>query len=409
MEWLKDYLLEISCKRDNKKLVIYGAGRVADIILSLCMDHGISVDGFCVTCLEENVTRIKGYPVWQFGQLSFEPEETLILIGVKERGTHKIKAILEQAGYHNYIESPEDILDCGEFEREKKQRPVMEITPKIGCNVNCRYCPQQLLLDSYFKNDNKRKSELSFEEYKRILDKLPQNTLIEWAGFVEPFLNPFASDMMIYTHEAGFEQTLFTTLVNMKESDFEKIKDIPFKIVCLHTPDAHGYATIPITDNYLKLLKDVVNTKNGQGDSFVTTANCQSTPHPDILPITSGKLKIYCELSDRAGTITDDVEGKIEHFQKTGRIWCDRSDALNHNILLPDGTVVLCCNDFGLKHVIGNMLTGSYDDLMKSETMRQIKRALMLNGSTPVICRNCIYAKSLDGGNGKSNAAFRES
>ncbi|MCQ5142940.1 radical SAM/SPASM domain-containing protein [Enterocloster bolteae] len=395
MEWLKDYLQKISDKRENKRLIIYGAGRVANIILSLSMDHGIPIEGFCVTNLEENVKSIKGFPVWQFDQLSYDPKEALILIGVKERGTHKIKVALEQAGYHNYIEVPEKILDCGDFEREKKQRPVMEITPQIGCSVNCRYCPQKTLLDSYFKKDKKRKSELSFEEYKKILGKLPKNTLIEWAGFVEPFFNPFASDMMVYTYEAGFEQTLFTTLVNMKESDFEKIKEIPFKIVCLHTPDAHGYANIPVTDNYIKLLGNVVNTKNKQGNPFITTANCQSTPHPDILPITSGKIKIYCELSDRAGSV-DDKEGKVEHFHKTGRIWCDRSDGLNHNVLLPDGTVVLCCNDFGLKHVIGNLLSDDYDSLMKSKMMRQIKRALTVDERIPVICRNCIFAKSID-------------
>lgn len=69
--------------------------------------------------------------------------------------------------------------------------------------------------------------------------------------------------MMIYTHRIGFEQTLFTILVNMAENYFEKIKNIPFKVVYLHMPDANGYA----------------------------------------LPITSGKLKIYCELSYRAGAI----------------------------------------------------------------------------------------------------------
>lgn len=397
MGWLNDYLQKISDEGKNKKLVIYGAGRVANIVLELCKDNDISIEGFCVTNLEENVAEIKGLPVWQFEQLRYHPEETLILIGVKERGKHKIKSILENADYNNYIETPENILDCEEFEKEKKKRPVMEITPKIGCSVNCRYCPQQLLMDSYFKEDKNRKASLSLDEYKKVLDKLPQDTLIEWAGFVEPFFNPFVTEMMVYTHRIGFEQTLFTTLVNMTENDLEKIKNIPFKVVCLHMPDANGYANIPVTSDYLKLLESVINTKSERGDPFVTTANCQSTPHPDILPITSGKLKIYCELSDRAGAITDDADRMVEHFYKKGRIWCERSNALNHNILLPDGTVVLCCNDFGLKHAIGNLFTENYDDLMQSQMMRQLKRALTLNESESVICRNCIYAKSLDG------------
>ena len=96
MEWLKDYLQKISDKRENKRLIIYGAGRVANIILSLSMDHGIPIEGFCVTNLEENVKSIKGFPVWQFDQLSYDPKEALILIGVKERGTHKLKWLLNR-------------------------------------------------------------------------------------------------------------------------------------------------------------------------------------------------------------------------------------------------------------------------------------------------------------------------
>lgn len=395
MEWVEKYIQEIIEKKEGKKVIIYGAGKAAKIILNLCQSNDIKIESFCVTNLEQNESMIKNIPVRQINSLRFSPDETLFLIGVKERGKHKIKEILEDAGYFNYIKTPENIFEYEEWEFHRKRRPALEITPKIGCCVNCKYCPQNLLLNEYYKENKRRKSEISFDEYKYILDKLPRNTLIEWAGFVEPFLNKAAADMMLYTQEMGFEQTLFTTLVGMKEEDFEKIRKIPFKVVCLHTPDKHGYAKIPVTPSYIKLFEKIMQAKNVLGDSFVTTANCQSVPHPAILPITAGRLKIYTELSDRAGTLDDDENHEMVHFNKIGQIWCDRAEALNHNVLLPDGTVILCCNDFGLQHVLGNLLTDDYEQIMKSEMMRKVKLALMIDERIPVICRHCIYAKEM--------------
>lgn len=70
----------------------------------------------------------------------------------------------------------------------------MEITPLVGCSVNCKYCPQITFLSAYYKN---RKRAMSFEDFKICLDKITKNTLIEWAGFVEPFLNLYSHQSMV--------------------------------------------------------------------------------------------------------------------------------------------------------------------------------------------------------------------
>lgn len=41
----------------------------------------------------------------------------------------------------------------------------LEITTTIGCRVNCRYCPQSLLLSRYYETDKNRKKFLDFEDY----------------------------------------------------------------------------------------------------------------------------------------------------------------------------------------------------------------------------------------------------
>ena len=99
-------------------------------------------------------------------------------------------------------------------------------------------------------------------------------------------------------------------------------------------------------------------------------------------------------MSDRAGNI-DNAENKLKGGYNNGRICCERADNLDHNVLLPDGTVVLCCNDFGMEHVLGNLLNQDYCQILKSESMRQIKRGMNLDESIPILCRKCMYAKKI--------------
>ena len=270
----------------------------------------------------------------------------------------------------------------------------MEITPIIGCAVNCKYCPQKLLLREYFKDNKNRKSYMTLEDFKVCIDKLPKDTVIEWAGFAEPFLNRECIDMMLYANEKGYDMTLFTTMVGLSEENLERILKIPFKQVVLHTADKDGYANIAVTEEYLRLLEKIVEAKKQNGNPWVDKANCQSEPHEKVLEKLKGRLRIYCEMSDRAGNL-DNTENNLKTGEKTGRIYCERANNMNHNVLLPDGTVVLCCNDFGMQHVLGNLLVDDYEQLMNSEMMRHIKRGMHIDETLPLLCRKCIYANNI--------------
>lgn len=107
--------------------------------------------------------------------------------------------------------------------------------------------------------------------------------MIEWAGFVEPFLNNESIDMMQYAFEQGYEMTLYTTLIGLTKKKLMKIISMPFKQVVLHVADKDGYANIPVTDEYLELLEIIINAKKKDGTPFVDNANCQSEPHPKVL------------------------------------------------------------------------------------------------------------------------------
>ena len=63
--------------------------------------------------------------------------------------------------------------------------------------------------------------------------------------------------------------------------------------------------------------------------------------------------------------------------------------------MLPDGTVVLCNFDFGMKHVLGNLLEDTYESIMNGKGVQDVLEA-QDNAHFELLCRKCNYAVSLD-------------
>ena len=268
----------------------------------------------------------------------------------------------------------------------------LEITTKIGCSINCVYCPQAMLLKNYFKDDKQRKSLLSLEDFKICIDKIPLNTRIDFSGMAEPWLNSACTDMVLYAHEKGHPIAIYTTLVGMSREDFERIRDIEFEEFVLHIPDDKSNAHIQITDAYIDLLHEVIEYKIN-GNSLVTGYSCHGDIHPDILDAIPSNSKLITELIDRAGNVESDY---VESKENVGKIVCiNCGQEMNHNVLLPDGTVLLCCMDYGMKHVLGNLLEKNYDDLQKSSEARRVK-AGMEDQTEDVLCRKCTNGRNVE-------------
>lgn len=387
----KEYLEQILIRREvSKRVVIYGAGKVGKTLYNFLYKEHIHVDSFCVTNRTSNKKTEYSIPVLQIDELDLEKDNVLFLIGVKKPWNKEIIETLKQYNFNNFIDVPNNVEFFDEKELERYCSPALEITPKVGCSVQCKFCPQNLFYSQYFANSN-RDTEISLENFKKCIDKTPINTIIEFAGFVEPFLNKHAAEMMIYAHKSGRKVTLFTTLVGMSKKDFYAIKDIPFLEVVLHTPDIDGYANIPLTKDYFEVLELVISAKKPDGTPFVDKANCQSVPHPKIVEYTNGRLMISSELIDRAGNLEDSkLYGKKGN---KGKLYCKRAYNLNHNVLLPDGTVVLCCMDFSMQHTLGNLLVQSYEDIMHGNEMQLVINALQDDSAQELLCRNCSSAE----------------
>ena len=370
---------------------IFGAGRIANVVYGLLKDNNIAVDAFVVSNSTQNKKELHDISVLQAD--SYEVDKTkAVLIAVIEHGDKKIHSYLESLGFTKIIDTPEGIFDYDPWEHKRFRSPIIEVTSKIGCAVNCKYCPQKLLIERYYTDNKNRKNIMTFVDYKRFLDKCPAETIVDFSGFVEPFLNDDSIAMMEYTYQTGHEMTLFTTLRGLTFERAEKVVKMPFRYVCLHTPDKDGFANIPMTDEYFKILDLFLDAKKKNGEPFIDVANCQSEAHPDVIKHSQGKLKIYCEMSDRAGNL-DKNDPTLTHARKEGAIYCSRAAAMNHFVLLPDGSLALCCNDFGLKHIVGNLNDSSYQEIVQGDVMKNLFMQMKESGTEDIICRQCMFAE----------------
>jgi hypothetical protein len=264
---------------------------------------------------------------------------------------------------------------------------AIEITTVIGCRNRCDYCPQDKLVRAY--KDRGGATRMTPDAYQKMLSKIPAGTSIDFSGMAEPWLNPDCTEMILHTHERGYEIAVFTTAVGMSVADVEKIKSIPFNHFKVHLPDTERYSKIEIDDPYLETLGAIVRS-DIRNCAFMTMGTL-----PQAVRKVIGKSIKRTRMMARAGNVTamPDVQ---QPLRLAGQIRCRScGDALNHNVLLPNGDVVLCCMDYGLQHILGSLLEGDYASLFRGEAFKRLQQGLD-DDSFDILCRYCDNASPLD-------------
>jgi hypothetical protein len=248
--------------------------------------------------------------------------------------------------------------------------PIFEITTNIlntGCVINCVFCPQMTLINSYTGD-----KFLSLENFKIAIDKLPQDIGVIFAGFSEPWLNPACTEMVLYAQSKGHVISIFTTAIGMNKKDVDLIKTIPFATgidrgFTLHLPDKEGYANHPITKKYIEVLEYIRDSNI----AHLRVVSMGTLPDviKDIFPLVQG-AKMY----SRAGNLQKEelLKPRLASLRDMylavdngeGVISCNSPEGYHHTVMLPNGDVSVCCQDYELKHIVGNILTQEYVDII---------------------------------------------
>ncbi|MFQ5647384.1 MAG: SPASM domain-containing protein [bacterium] len=256
---------------------------------------------------------------------------------------------------------------------------VMEITTGIGCKVACTYCPQDRLIKAY----RGKSSRMSLEAFKTCVDKIPPAVDIHFSGMYEPMLNPDWTRMLLYAHERGHLVKISSTLAGMNSADIDLLETIPLKNLKIHLPADEERENIKVDENYLQLFNKLVRSS-----IKIKYSLHGERIHSRVKPFIGNKDIKPSVTCSRAGN--KEIDTQTLPRRKRGVICCRRE--LRHNVLLPDGEVILCCMDYGMRHVLGNLVSSDYDSLFRGREFLSVEKGLT-DESLDILCRRCeMYA-----------------
>lgn len=254
------------------------------------------------------------------------------------------------------------------------RRSSIEFTTNIGCRNMCDCCPQKIVIEEY-----KKRSDIvmmTVDAFKTCVDKTPKETIVTFAGYSEPWLNPRATDMVVYAYNKGFPINVFTTLTGMNQGDVLRLSKMVFNQFLIHLPDKSDHF-FDDKEQYLGLLDFVCKHISCLG--FVYFYNVDK----DIMSVVEkhGYTPMSINVMSRSGSLY-----KLPF--KVGYGFCS-SVYKYFDMVLPNGDVALCCNDYGLHHILGNLVVGSYRDLHNGGEWRRVKHLMRSSGGGDLICRSC--------------------
>lgn len=389
------FIDEVKKMRNSvEKLYIYGAGMRGVEFYKILARNEISIDGFIVTEVIGEDSKM-GLPILK-AETVIHDIHTGIVLGLSDTNTEAVvKYLKEQAADFSKI------IDGGKYLSEYRDiyglrnEPFLEITPIIGCRVNCRFCPQNVLIHTYFAEDKNRKRVMTTEDFKVFLAHTPDNCGIMFAGMAEPFLNPDCVQLLQLACEAGRKVRLYTTLEGATDEDVDAILKLPLQFVGLHVADIKGYAHITISEQYYRNVEKLLDAKKiNSGESFIDDITAQAEPDERVKELCKGRFEIITSVQDRAGNLQgDEVEKRDYKLTNEKFTCCYCGPEVNNHVVLPDGTVLLCQMDYGMRHIMGNLLVNTFDELRQSDIIKNVLEATKGNHVCELLCDTCLNAK----------------
>lgn len=263
------------------------------------------------------------------------------------------------------------------------EKHSIEVTTKIGCSNVCEYCPQSTLISRYRERIGKEQDTMmSLETYKKCISTMPNDKIqLNFTGYVEPFLNPDCADMLIHTHKMGFELLVNTTLMGLTKEQWDRMSEIPYDCN-VHLPSGSYFEMIGVkiplqyyeeggkkypelTDEYYDILNYILENPNKWSINF----HC----HGDLHPLLNDLARHYNvgvrDINSRAMNLLLEKTQKVPPEQNI-RGKCPR---VYQNVLLPDGSLALCCQDYGLDEIMGNLKENTWEEYINSEHVQDIR------------------------------------
>jgi radical SAM protein with 4Fe4S-binding SPASM domain len=255
-------------------------------------------------------------------------------------------------------------------------RRYIEISTAIGCVNDCAYCPRELSIQRYRQRSEQMR--MPYETFCLCLDKVPRNHSVYFSGFVEPSQNPDFIRMVQYAWNSGRRLGIFTTLARLVPHQINALANLTYDSFVIHVQS--GEERFVPHDELIPRLQAAMTVK---GAEFIHRWPLET----DVADAIEGGHVHRFLPNTRAGSL-----GPVP--RRTGRLTCTTGRNARGHILLPNGDVVLCCQDFGQTVILGNLLLDSFESLHQGEQWMSYQEKMKAQDSD-LICRECECAASI--------------
>lgn len=288
-------------QRETDRFYIYGAGFYGKDVYRALNDNGIKADGFLVT-KENAVKTVFGLPVVTAETVI--RDNIGIAVGLSDTYVGEVMKYLEDSGFDmsHVVNGGKYITDTGGRE-DLRDSKVLEVSTVMGCSVNCRFCPQDVMLQRYYEGNRNRQRLMTLENFRVILEHTPKDCIIDFSGMTEPFNNPHCLEMIETACGAGRKVYLFTTLADVDGGTVDRLLELPVYYVTLHVADRCGYARIPTTEAYYRNVEKAVSARKADGTPFIDFINAQTDPDERVAEIVRGRYEVMRSVQNRAGNV----------------------------------------------------------------------------------------------------------
>ena len=249
--------------------------------------------------------------------------------------------------------------------------PVMELTTMIGCPLMCTFCPQDNLRTNYGTSTK----YMSPVDLTKMLVKLPKNTRIDFSGMSEPWANPDCTAMLEEVLYMGFDVAIYTTLYGM--TDPQRVKKVledhksQVKVLMLHLPDAKkNMKGWKMTTEWMNAFEVFMTIELPMGAMTMDSSGYVAEELRHLVAQLPGWVGHTRADSLNLEQIKDQPIQMTPH--NVFSLTCKSTPFYDRNVLLPNGDVVLCCMDYNLTHILGNLLTQTYEEIMQGKPLQDL-------------------------------------
>lgn len=304
--------------------------------------------------------------------------------------------------------------------------PYLEIEVTTRCNLRCIICEH-----TYWEEPNR---DMSFEEFKGIIDQFPRLKWIGLTGIGESFLNKDFMKMLRYvkSKNKNIFVEFYDTFYFIDKKTAEELVNIGIDriYVSLDAATKLTYEKIRVGSNFDRVVNNVRNlfkVKKEKGAHFpeivfhyiVNKVNLQEMPQylelvdnlsneKDITVQFTRMLHEFKEVKDLFVEIPEETIQLVEEkAKKLGKklVWSADVPNVKPSInkctewIMPfifvTGHVIPCCagneaghRDFQKETALGSVFEQSFKEIWHGEKYKTLRR-MLFQGKVPLACKNC--------------------